>query len=91
MQRKMPYMKSNFLINSQYNIGIMPRVSEFAEFGERKWKGLTFTSYRLFHLYIFPEFTLQLEITQSPKYHLISLPTLEIPLYQNLQSSLYTK
>lgn len=34
----MPYIRSNFLINSQYNIGTTPRVNVFIQFGERKWK-----------------------------------------------------
>ena len=34
----MPYIKSCLLINAQCNIGTMPRVNEFTEFEERRWK-----------------------------------------------------
>ena len=34
----MPYIKSCLLINAQCNIGTRPRVIEFIEFEERRWK-----------------------------------------------------
>lgn len=84
----MSYRKSNFLINSQSNIGTMPRVNEFMERREKKvdiQKSLFLKICTFF--WVHPAVWNHTEL-QS---HLLSTPGLKIPYPQNPQPSRYTK